>query len=116
MSDFERAWRAVLMSEPCVYCGGTAAGLDHIIAKSQDGDNNWTNRAPACKSCDNAKGNASVFVYLWAVHKARTRVANREATRVLYGHSRFTFQQRVARIAASASALLRDIRSVSTGP
>jgi hypothetical protein len=24
------AWRAVLMADPCVYCGGTPTGMDHI--------------------------------------------------------------------------------------
>lgn len=66
LRDMERTdWRKVLMSEPCVYCGGVAQGLDHIVARSVGGADTVTiNRAPACTPCDGRKGNVTMLLFL----------------------------------------------------
>jgi len=64
--------RAVMRrdSYTCIYCGvqpGNRQGgrilrhvdfsVDHIVPKSRNGRNNWTNTACSCSSCNNRKGN-----------------------------------------------------------
>jgi hypothetical protein len=65
------------MADPCVYCGAKADGLDHIRPRSRGGSDYWTNRAPACRDCDNAKGNTDLVLFLliegWATNKLRRR-------------------------------------------
>jgi hypothetical protein len=73
----DRAWRRVLMQDPCVYCGGPAHGLDHIHASSRGGGDGWHNRAPACQSCDTRKGDASLLIFLLAGVEAARSVAPR---------------------------------------
>ena len=68
-------WRNILMRDVCVYCGGRPKGLDHIKAKTRGGADGWENRAPACKQCDQHKGNAPLLVFL-------VRSANRRIERV----------------------------------
>lgn len=45
----------------CLYCGGNFSPRyltrDHIIPKSRDYDESWTNSATACRECNNKKGN-----------------------------------------------------------
>lgn len=57
-------WRKVLLQDPCVYCGGVAVGLDHIVARTKSGANAWWNRAPACARCDSRKGNTLLLHFL----------------------------------------------------
>lgn len=75
--DVSPEWRAVLMRDPCVYCGGEARGLDHIVASSRGGSDGWQNRAPACDACDSDKANASLLVFLYACRTGEVRTARR---------------------------------------
>lgn len=95
-SVLSKAWRAVLMLDPCVYCGRPAAGLDHLAALTRGGTDGWANRAPACVRCDQAKGNAPLLAFLWCCEKARRRVEQRIAGRAQHGHPRLSVQQVVA--------------------
>lgn len=70
-------WRAVLMREPCVYCGDDVDGLDHIVPRSDGGVNGWINRAPACSRCDNLKASMPAAVFLVLLNQARLRVERR---------------------------------------
>lgn len=45
----------VLLGDPCSYCGGKAEAVDHIVALSRGGDNDWTNLTAACRSCNSRK-------------------------------------------------------------
>jgi hypothetical protein len=72
-------WRKVQMKDPCVYCGAVVEGLDHIVSKAQGGADGWTNRAPACRSCDIRKGNVPLLQWLHATHFAQEKVRRREA-------------------------------------
>lgn len=71
-------WRRALLNDPCVYCGDTAVGLDHIVPSSRGGSDHWTNRAPACRDCDQIKGNTDLLVFLLAEEFAKRTVARRQ--------------------------------------
>lgn len=64
MALASRFWRGVLLQDPCVYCGGTPMGLDHILPLSKGGPNGWENRAPACQQCDLDKSDQPLLVFL----------------------------------------------------
>jgi hypothetical protein len=55
---------AIVMQDPCVYCGGPANTRDHIVPISDGGPNRWDNYAPACRGCNSAKGNKSLLDFL----------------------------------------------------
>lgn len=42
----------------CAYCGRLFETMDHIISISQGGGTTYTNVAPCCADCNNAKGTA----------------------------------------------------------
>lgn len=72
-------WRDVLMAEPCVYCGGKAQGLDHIVARSLGGvDALAINRAPACTPCDSKKANTPMLQFLVSRRGLRIMPRTRE--------------------------------------
>jgi hypothetical protein len=58
------SYAAVLLRDPCVYCGNPATGLDHIHPSVKGGTDGWTNRAPACASCDSRKGDTPLVHFL----------------------------------------------------
>lgn len=72
-----KEWRAVLMNDPCVYCGAPPDGLDHIVANSLGGSDGWGNRAPACQACDEVKRNVPLVHFLWMRRRADLRMARR---------------------------------------
>ena len=83
-------WREVLLRDPCVYCGGRTAELDHIMPRSRRGPDHWTNRAPACTRCNRAKGAQTLLHFLlrqprhwrqsgWLPKTATTTRASRKA-------------------------------------
>jgi len=43
----------------CAYCGGQFTDLqltrDHVLPRSRDGRDTWTNRVAACQDCNNKK-------------------------------------------------------------
>lgn len=100
------AWRTVLMADPCVYCGGTSTGMDHIQPRASGGSNGWENRAPACATCDNAKGATPVLFFLlgyWntnakaqAVKMMRKRIAAELCAEFYRGNVRWPDGQAVA--------------------
>lgn len=44
------------MAPGCFACGEPATTVDHIIPRSKGGKNSRKNRQPACKACNEAKG------------------------------------------------------------
>jgi len=40
----------------CVFCGGHATTVDHILPRSRGGKNTWLNTAAACDGCNQRKG------------------------------------------------------------
>lgn len=47
--------RQDLLADPCVYCGGKAEEIDHIVPRSRGGTDETSNLAPACKRCNRSK-------------------------------------------------------------
>jgi 5-methylcytosine-specific restriction endonuclease McrA len=41
----------------CVYCGGRADTVDHILPRCRGGGDTWFNLVAACQSCNGVKGN-----------------------------------------------------------
>ena len=40
----------------CVYCGGHATTIDHVLPRSRGGRNTWLNTVAACGGCNQRKG------------------------------------------------------------
>jgi len=60
-----RQYIEIIKHDPCVYCGQYGdIVIDHIHPVSRGGDSDWTNLAPACRSCNAAKTNKSLLAYL----------------------------------------------------
>lgn len=51
-------------NDPCVYCGGIADTIDHIVPKSVGGPNHWTNYAPACRACNSLKSSEPLLRFV----------------------------------------------------
>jgi 5-methylcytosine-specific restriction endonuclease McrA len=43
-------------SRQCVYCGGQATTIDHVLSRSRGGKNLWGNLAASCVRCNHKKG------------------------------------------------------------
>ena len=50
-----RILRAIIIADPCAYCGAEATVVDHIMPRSRGGSNKRRNLAPACVRCNTAK-------------------------------------------------------------
>lgn len=67
-----RAYRKVIMRDPCAYCGGDGGQCDHIVPRASVGGNTGTsisiteldNLTAGCASCNRAKGNTSLLLFL----------------------------------------------------
>lgn len=57
-STYKRNRKDVL-GLPCVFCGKPADTADHIVPVSRGGDNSPANLQPACRDCNNSKGDRS---------------------------------------------------------
>ena len=57
-------WLAVISGDPCGYCGGPMEHIDHIHPRSQGGPDHWTNFAPTCQWCNQAKRVDSVLGFM----------------------------------------------------
>jgi 5-methylcytosine-specific restriction endonuclease McrA len=56
----KRATRAAVLLRDgrlCVYCGGRADTVDHILPRCRGGGDTWFNLVAACQSCNGLKGN-----------------------------------------------------------
>lgn len=53
-------WRCyvevMVEEEPCVYCGGEADTVDHVVPRRAGGSDQPHNLVPACRSCNSRKG------------------------------------------------------------
>lgn len=63
--------RAVLFRDKntCVYCGGHATTIDHIIPRSKGGKHDWSNVVAACKPCNSKKSDSFLESLGWEIHK-----------------------------------------------
>lgn len=55
------AYREIIKSDPCAYCGGAGVAIDHVTPVAEGGSDRWENLAPVCKSCNSRKRSRSVL-------------------------------------------------------
>jgi 5-methylcytosine-specific restriction endonuclease McrA len=58
-----------LMTRPCMYCGGQAQHIDHVIALSRGGSHSIGNLVPSCAACNLSKGSKTIME--WKIYKAK---------------------------------------------
>jgi 5-methylcytosine-specific restriction endonuclease McrA len=57
-------YKDALRLDPCAYCGGPAAVLDHITSINYGGGGTWDNFTAACSLCNGRKGKRSLLSWL----------------------------------------------------
>lgn len=57
-------WLAVLLTDPCAYCGDDAIGIDHIVPLFAGGEHDWSNVVGACQRCNSQKRATSLLRFL----------------------------------------------------
>jgi 5-methylcytosine-specific restriction endonuclease McrA len=50
-------YTAIILSGPCVYCGGVATQVDHVRPLTRGGWEHESNLVPACRPCNYSKRN-----------------------------------------------------------
>ena len=59
--------------QPCVYCGGSATSIDHVVPRSRGGTHTWDNVVAACRRCNHTKADRSLAELGWHLpHPPRT--------------------------------------------
>jgi hypothetical protein len=48
-------YQAILLADPCCYCGAPCEAIDHIDPVARGGDGDWANFTAACASCNGSK-------------------------------------------------------------
>jgi 5-methylcytosine-specific restriction endonuclease McrA len=71
----DRLYADVLRGDPCSYCGGPSATIDHIIPINAEGANSWGNLTAACVSCNSSKRTDPLLHYLLRRAERPTEVA-----------------------------------------
>ena len=57
----------------CVYCGGSATSIDHVVPRSRGGTHTWDNVVAACRRCNHTKADRSLAELGWSLpHPPRT--------------------------------------------
>ena len=51
----------------CVYCGGSATSIDHVVPRSRGGTHTWDNVVAACRRCNHTKADRSLAELGWAL-------------------------------------------------
>jgi 5-methylcytosine-specific restriction endonuclease McrA len=60
-------------SQTCVYCGGSATSIDHVVPRSRGGTHTWDNVVAACRRCNHTKADRSLAELGWVLpHPPRT--------------------------------------------
>jgi 5-methylcytosine-specific restriction endonuclease McrA len=57
-------WQDTLRRDPCSYCGVKNPHVDHIVARSRGGEDNWTNYTAACARCNLSKHDYALSTWL----------------------------------------------------
>ena len=51
----------------CVYCGGSATSIDHVVPRSRGGTHTWDNVVAACRRCNHTKADRSLAEMGWSL-------------------------------------------------
>jgi 5-methylcytosine-specific restriction endonuclease McrA len=54
----------------CVYCGGTASTVDHVLPRSRGGRHVWDNVVAACDKCNHVKADRTLAELGWRLHRS----------------------------------------------
>ena len=85
ITKFREGW----WREPCVYCGEIRPKhqmtIEHILAKSDGGTNEWDNLAPACENCNHKRGSMPMLMMLLWKSYARAGIQLSKKRRVEMG-------------------------------
>ncbi|GAA2440240.1 HNH endonuclease [Streptomyces macrosporus] len=49
----------------CVYCGGVATSVDHVVPRSRGGQHAWDNVVAACRRCNHVKADRHISELGW---------------------------------------------------
>jgi hypothetical protein len=73
------AYREVLKSDPCSYCGGfdERPVVDHIESQASLADDLWTNLTAACRRCNASKSDRDFLGFLLGVRLVEPRFGRR---------------------------------------
>lgn len=75
MTDTDRQeaaqYRALILGDPCVYCGAASATVDHIAPVAAGGGDWWHNLAPACQECNAVKRDRPLLTAVLAIGERR---------------------------------------------
>lgn len=69
-----RAKILLLDDKKCAYCGRKATTVDHVIPRTQGGDENENNLVACCKTCNCSKNNRTPIEAKMKFHSAFTRL------------------------------------------
>jgi 5-methylcytosine-specific restriction endonuclease McrA len=53
--------------QTCVYCGGPATSIDHVVPRSRGGTHTWDNVVAACRRCNHTKADRSLAEMGWSL-------------------------------------------------
>ena len=53
--------------QTCVYCGGSATSIDHVVPRSRGGTHTWDNVVAACRRCNHTKADRSLAELGWSL-------------------------------------------------
>jgi 5-methylcytosine-specific restriction endonuclease McrA len=53
--------------QTCVYCGGPATSIDHVVPRSRGGTHTWDNVVAACRRCNHVKADRSLAEMGWSL-------------------------------------------------
>ena len=53
--------------QTCVYCGGSATSIDHVVPRSRGGTHTWDNVVAACRRCNHAKADRFLAEIGWSL-------------------------------------------------
>lgn len=128
----DKAWRAVLLKDPCVWCGNfltvehvsarkygngtcTPMTIDHILSREDGGPrHHWGNQAAACWNCNHTRGADGILAFLLR----RQQIAKRFAPGPNWERNRLWKEQRRRRRArrelAMSAVAVDPVDGVST--
>ncbi len=53
--------------QTCVYCGGSATSIVHVVPRSRGGTHTWDNVVAACRRCNHVKADRSLAEMGWSL-------------------------------------------------
>jgi 5-methylcytosine-specific restriction endonuclease McrA len=69
------SYPAILLGDPCSYCGAPAEHIDHIVPLRRGGSGDWDNLTAACAACNMSKSTKSLLAFMLAGLSGETRAA-----------------------------------------